>query len=62
MSRVGVRVNEHRNTWNNTTGPFKETFFLAAPYTSLTAANVISHASAKVQVSPKPKVVSTKNF
>lgn len=33
MLRVGVRVNEQGDTWNDTTGPFKETFFYAAPYT-----------------------------
>ncbi len=33
MLRVGVRVNEHRVTWNDTTGPVKETFLDAAAYT-----------------------------
>lgn len=33
MSGVGVRVNEHRETWNGTTGPLKETYFDAAPQT-----------------------------
>lgn len=33
MLGVGVGVNEHRETWNDTSGPIKEKCFDAVPYT-----------------------------